>query len=104
MGHCVLRVASVGAEPSDSEESPTLSTSYLEWALSKRHPNLKMGGLRLPYGEYGLYQFLRAFSACEAGSLWDVADTCLSDPEGKYFDWPVNPHEAWFTPIGRPWV
>ena len=93
LGHRAASVVSFGERNPKSVQGPTLSAAFFEWSSTEGHPNLPNGGLHLPFPEDGLYQFEppRTFSACQAVTLGDALDRCLSDPNeismGAYANW-----------------
>ena len=79
--YLVLSAGSLGKERQKSVLGQTHPASYSVWANSKKRPNSANGGLRLPYGEPGLYQFGSPHTlwACREVKLGDATDTCSSD-------------------------
>ena len=69
-----------------------VSLSYFEWSFANRRLKLPNGGLRWLYTEDGLFQFdpPRMSSACEAATLGDESDGCLSGPKKIVMKLQVN--------------
>ena len=96
MGHYALCVVAFGKGPSCVDRVPNLAASYLEWALSKKRPDLPNSVLRLPLTGDALLRFVpsKDFSACSAVTLGDARDESPYGPREiilkLHFNWDVR--------------